>query len=97
MLKSNTAAAAGVPSERVVLQGHIKKKKKKMLSQMSRNLLERWIMVGGKSQEILVWIQISFPKVSKQEIDFGLMFVKWQNYLFMFMCLLEVKLYSGVL
>lgn len=97
MLKSNTAAAAGVLSERVVLQGHIKKKKKKMLSQMSRNLLERWIMVGGKSQEILVWIQISFPKVSKQEIDFGLMFVKWQNYLFMFMCLLEVKLYSGVL
>lgn len=28
MLKSNTAAAAGVLSERVVLQGHIKKKKK---------------------------------------------------------------------
>lgn len=73
----------------------LKKRKKKMLSQMSRNLLERWIMVGGKSQ--LVWIQISFPKVSKQEIDLGLMFVKWQNYLFMFMCLLEVKLYSGVL
>lgn len=43
---------------------------------MSRNLLERWIMVGGKSQEILVCVQISFPKVSKQEIDFGLMFVK---------------------
>lgn len=94
MLKSNTAAAAGVLSERVVLQGYIKKTQK-ILSQMSWNLLERWIMVGGKSKEILVWIQISFPKVSKQEIDFGLMFVKWQNYLFM--CLLEVKLYSGVL